>query len=267
MYKIPEPLEALYKEVMTTPDKRASVINKIAQEYLKPLQGQELHEAVYYMLDYFCKHEKEWKGNLMIPEFYRANKKELISKDIWYPIKEFFMWAALYPDELEQQFIMNSDGSVSAVGDSKIRIVTKEVKKEVIREGGKYQTREIRPSLESKIKSGFTQEQKGRILDACIVGLVPAIKGYKDEAAKKPKKSTKKSVAEVEEPDFQQHVIVEGGETVIETIIDDTSPQMEINDIYPTTKKTVKKKKAETNSTPVVAKKAAKKVAKKAVTQ
>jgi hypothetical protein len=259
MPNITPELESLFHVFATTPEKRAEVCNTIAQQYLKPLHGRELQELTYEVWLYLCKNPTLWKGDLSVPDFYKKNISKLELADIWYPIREFFMWATLYPKELDQQFIMNSDGSIKQIGDNKVRLVSKEVKKESIRENGKYQSREIKPTLDFKIASGFTIAQKNAITDVCIVGLLAPTTQYVAPAKTTTKKSKKiistseDSSKDIDEADFHQHTIqADNGTSVIETIINDSSEQMEINDVsieIPVKEKTKKNVKTPTKTT------------------
>lgn len=188
-------LQKLYDDIIAVPENRANNFQQIAQSYFKALHGQDLKKAVFHMWIYFCYFEKDWKGKLLIPNIYRQSILTPHPMNVFYTIKEYFMWAALYPKEVHNQFLMLQDGNIDIIGDVSIRIVSKEVRKEkFIDTTGKLIHKDIKPSLDFILDSGFTIQQKNDLVDTCMIGLLADIVSYKDEALK-PTKKTKTTKA------------------------------------------------------------------------
>lgn len=179
----------LMDEILSSPHKRGELFHKIGQEYLKKLDDRPLEEKVYSILEYFCIKPENWKGSLMIPDFYKFNKTKNVPKDIWYTIKEYFMWSVLYPSEADNYFKNDENGNIVITNDPKVRITSKDTVKDVYKSSlGKEKFVPVKLPSDFKIKSGFTVSQKSSILNACIVGLIVMPDCLKKSSPKKEKK-------------------------------------------------------------------------------
>ena len=187
MHQYEPELITLMDEVITNPQKRGELFHQIGQEYLKKLDDRVLEEKVYSILEYFCVTPENWKGSLMLPEFYKFNKTKNVPKDIWYTIKEYFMWSVLYPNEADNYFTHDENGNILITSNPKVRITSKDTVKDVYKSSlGKEKFVPVKLSSDFKIKSGFIVSQKSSILNACIVGLI-AIPDYVKKESKKSK--------------------------------------------------------------------------------
>lgn len=188
-------LVVLMDEILLNPNKRGELFNKIGQAHLKQLDERPLEEKVYSILEYFCLKAENWKGSLMIPEFYKFNKTKNVPKDISYAIKEYFMWSVLYPSEADNYFNHHDNGDIIVVSNPKVRITSKDTVKDVYKSSiGKEKLVPVKLAPDFKIKSGFTVSQKSSILNACIVGLItiPEYLKAKKTVVKAVEKTVKK---------------------------------------------------------------------------
>ena len=193
-------LEKILQEIIEQPFTRKDNFYNIGQNYFKPIEGKDLIDLVDSIWNYFCTHAEKWKGQLLLPQFYRYYQDKNHPKDIWYTVKEYFMWAVFYPEELKEHFIMKDNGNIDIIGDTTIRVINKEIKKEsFIDSSGKKTMREIKPSIDFIIPSGFSIAQKDDIISTCIAGIMTHSPRYTNNLipplkVKKVVKKTKKSI-------------------------------------------------------------------------
>lgn len=186
-------IEKLFKEILKKPLTRKDNFYKFGQEYLLPLKGRALEEAVHSMWLYFCEHHKEWKGTFTIPELYWRGTNKVEPSTLFYTIKEHFMWSVLYPKEVDNFFKVDKNGHIEPIGDQKIRIVSKEVKHIQSRDDqGRITYKDIKPALTDKLESGFTIDQKNSIINTSLVGLLAEVKAFKTEKTTEAKEAPTK---------------------------------------------------------------------------
>lgn len=230
MNTIPQAVQDLYDKIIKTPLKRKELFNQVAQEYFITLKGRPLEIAISDMWLYFCQQHKDWVGLFFIPPEYVRNGVLIHPCNIFYTVKEFFMWAALYPEEVDNFFTMNKDGSINILGDQKIRLVSKENKRVESRdELGKVSYKEIKPELTFKLPSGFYISQKNAIVNTTMVGLLAEVKPYKEEVEAPIKKTRAKKV-------------------VVETEVKEDIDDNNVEDIAPVKVKKTRAKKKDVSS-------------------
>lgn len=191
VHMLPSEITQQLDKIIKDPTQRMETFFNLGQSYLLPLNERALQEAVVQMWQYCCDNEKDWVGGLMVPELYRVYKNENRPKDIYYTIKDFFMWCVLYPKEVEQYFIQYPDGKLETKTNPVIRLISRDTTKDVYKsELGKMMLVPVKVALSTKLSSqtGFTVGQKNDIVDACLVGLL-----QKPMTIKKPEVEVKKS--------------------------------------------------------------------------
>lgn len=197
---INDSLEKILQEIIEKPLTRKDNFYHIGQNYFKSIEGKQLIDLVDNIWHYFCLHADKWKGQLLLPQFYRYYQNKNHPKDIWYTLKEYFMWSIFYPKELEEHFIMDKKGEITVIGDTTIRVINKEIKKEsFIDSSGKKTIKEIKPSIDFIISSGFSIAQKHDIISTFLVGIMPYSPRYTNDLipqikSKKVVKNTKKII-------------------------------------------------------------------------
>lgn len=232
MATIPQEIQDLYDKIIKTPLKRKELFNQVAQEYFITLKGRPLEIAVSDMWLYFCQQHKDWVGLFFIPPEYVRNGVLIHPCNIFYTVKEFFMWAVLYPEEVDNFFTMNKDGSINIIGDQKIRLVTKENKRVESRdELGKVSYKEIKPELTFILPSGLTIAQKNSIVNTTMVGLLAEVKPYKEEVEAPPKKTrAKKVVKEIDTVEQTQEEVKVEKEVKAKKVTKVVKPKAKKND-------------------------------------
>lgn len=183
--------------------KRKELFFKIGQQYLLNLKDRELEEKTFEVFQLIIKHEKDWKGDIFIPEYYRMHKNQSVFKDMWYTLRDYFSWCVLYPDEVDNYFQHDKTGKIQVLENPKVRIMDKDNFKQVSKtENGKQIIVNVKKEKTFVIKSGFTLSQKDSILNVCVAGLLAANPNEKKKVEKPAKKSTKKNTELVEDTDM-----------------------------------------------------------------
>lgn len=186
-------LETLIVECGQNINKRKELLYQIGQNFLKPLQDRELEEKTFSIFQLVLKNEKKWKGDIMVPLFYRQNKQENIYRDIWYTLRDYFAWCVLYPNEVDLYFKHDENGKVDVLANPKMRIMEKDNTKQVYKsELGKRILVPVKKERSVKIESGFTLGQKDSILTVCVAGLLELPPGYYNKPKIKKEKNSKK---------------------------------------------------------------------------
>ncbi len=172
---------------------RKDIFYQIGQEYLKDLHDRELEETYYEIFQLILKHEKLWKGSLLVPEYYRQDKINNTFKDMWYTIKDYIAWCILYPNEVELYFKHDLNGKIEVLENPKLRIIDKDNIKQVYKsELGKRIMVPVKKERSFKIDSGFTLGQKDSILTVTVAGLLQLPEYLKKTIDKTQEKATKK---------------------------------------------------------------------------
>lgn len=198
-------LEKIIVECAKNIKKRKELFFKIGQDFLKPLKDRALEEKTFEIFQLIIKHEKDWKGEVLIPEYYRLDKKKSIFKDIWYTLRDYIAWCILYPEEVDNYFKHDKSGKVEILLNPKVRIIDKDNTKQVTKtENGKVVNVNVKKERTFVIISGFTLEQKDTILSICVAGLLEDNNNPKKKSEKKSKtidskEQSTKSLAELDD--------------------------------------------------------------------
>lgn len=171
------------------PELRNDLFFQIGQKFLKPLNGRELEEKTFEIFQHIIKHDKEWKGSLLLPEYYRQDKVNSNFRDMWYTIKDYIAWCILYPQEVEQNFKYEKNGNIEIIENPKVRILDKDNTKQVYKSKlGETMLVPVKKDRSFQINSGFTLGQKDSILTVVVAGLLKLPDAYKNLKEKKNKK-------------------------------------------------------------------------------
>lgn len=178
-------MEDLIIECAKYPEKRNEIFEKLGQKILKPLSSRELEEKTFEVFQLILKHEKQWKGFLLVPLYYRQDKVNSNYRDVWYTLKEYIAWCFLYPSEVDEYFNHNQDGSVEIIQNPKVRIMDKDNIKQVYKnEAGKTILVNVKKEKNVEIASGFTLGQKDSILNVIVAGLIKLPENYHEKMGK-----------------------------------------------------------------------------------
>lgn len=186
-------LENIIIECSKNVKKRKELFFKIGQEFLKPLKDRELEEKTFEVFQLIIKHAKDWKGQILLPEYYRIDKKKSIFKDIWYTLRDYVAWCILYPNEVDTYFKHDKSGKEEILLNPKVRIIDKDNTKQVAKiENGKNVVVNVKKERTFVIESGFSLSQKDSILNVCVAGLLEAAPTQKNKNEKPSKKTDAK---------------------------------------------------------------------------
>lgn len=154
-----------FELILKEPTQRQHLFYLYGQHELLPLKEKELQEKVSQFWEQVLIHHKQWKGNLLVSQFYRVSKKTISKRDIFYNVKEDFMWCCLY--NKANYFSYDEKGDIHLKEKALERIVNidttyKNEKGVIVKDKSDKKT----------IATGFTLLQRSIIIDITMIGII-----------------------------------------------------------------------------------------------
>lgn len=209
-------IENMVIQCAQNPEMRSELFFKIGQQFLKPLDGRELEEKTFEIFKFMIQHDKEWKGSLLMPEYYRQDKVNSNFRDMWYTVKDYIAWCIFYPQEVSQNFKHEDNGNISIVANPKVRIMDKDNTKQVYKSKlGESMLVPVKKDRSFQIPSGFTLGQKDSILTVVVAGLLKLPESLYHKP--KSKEFKKETFEKIQEEDYDSQFMEKENPEMLET--------------------------------------------------